>query len=330
MRRRTAAAAAGALLATALVACGGSGPSAAPAPSASSSPPPPSTPPPPSPSSTPTPEPGSPTGAPAPGITKVLVLIVENHSLDAMRREMPWTFALAERHGYATGYRALTHPSLPNYLAIAGGDTFGVADDRSPAAHVLRGTSVFGQALAHHLAAKVYAEDMTGTCAPYDHGRYAVRHNPWTYFADEHASCARYDVPMTALDADVRSGGLPAVGMVVPDLCSDAHDCPAAGADTWMKTVVGGIMAGPDFRSGRLLVVITADEDHHDQGNLVLTTLVNPQLHGAVVRTALDHYALSRLLSEVVGAPPLRRARTAPSMVRAFGLRLGVRPAPAG
>jgi phosphatidylinositol-3-phosphatase len=257
------------------------------------------------------------------GISKVLVLIVENHSLDTMRQQMPWTFALAQRYGYASGYHAVSHPSLPNYLAISGGDTFGIVDDRSPAAHVLHGASVFGQALAQHRTAKVYVEDMATDCAPYDQGTYAVRHNPWTYYVDEHSACARYDVPMSSLTADVRAGRLPNVGLVVPNTCSDAHDCPLATADGWMKSVVGGIMSGPDFASGRLLVVITADEDHHDQGNLVLTTLVNPQLHGVVVSSALDHYSLSRLLSEVVGAAPLRKAGSAPSMTTAFRLRMG-------
>ena len=86
------------------------------------------------------------TGAPSP--TKVLVFMVENHSLGEMRAQMPWTAALADRYGYATSYHAMTHPSLPNYLAIAGGSTFGVTDDRDPSSHPVSGPSVFGEALA--------------------------------------------------------------------------------------------------------------------------------------------------------------------------------------
>lgn len=264
------------------------------------------------------------TATPAP-ITKVLVVLVENHSLEAMTSQMPYTFGLSRKYGYATNYRAISHPSLPNYLAISGGDTFGVTDDRSPAAHVLHGSSVFGQALALHRTAKAYAEDMSANCAPYDGDRYAVRHNPWTYYVDERAACSAYDVPMSALAEDVRAGNLPDAGMVTPDLCADAHDCPLATADDWMRNVVGEILAGPDFSSGRLLVVITADEDHKDQGNLVLTTLVNPQLRHVVVDSPLNHYSLSRLYSEVLGATPLRQAGPAASMVTAFGLNVGSR-----
>jgi acid phosphatase len=253
-------------------------------------------------------------------ISKVLVLVVENHSLDSMRREMPWTNALAQRYGYTTGYRAVAHPSLPNYLAITGGDTFGIADDRDPAAHVLHGASVFGQALEAHRTARVYAEGMPAPCAVTSSGRYAVKHNPWAYFADERPACKRYDVPLGTLAGDVHSGALPNVGLVVPDVCNDAHSCPLSTADRWLRDVVGQVMSGPDFTSGRLLVVITADEDDHDQGNLVLTTLVNRQIDHAVVRSDLSHYSLSGLLSRVAGAQPLRRAQSAPPLAGAFGL----------
>lgn len=319
---------AGAALLLSAAACGGHGTPAA-APSASSSAPAPTVTP-----STSSPSPSTPTAAPStpaasvsvavPGggepISKVLVVVLENHSLDAMQRGMPWTFGLAKRYGYTTGYRAVTHPSLPNYLAIAGGDTFGITDDHDPSAHVLHGSSVFGQALAQHRTAKVYAEDMPSPCATTSSGRYAVRHNPWTYFADERAACRQYDVPMTALAGDVRNGALPNVGMVVPNTCSDAHDCPLSTADGWLRDVVGQVMAGPDFASGRLLIVITADEDDHDQGNLVLTTIVTPQISRSWVAADLSHYSLSRLLSQVAGAEPLRQAASAHSLASAFGL----------
>ena len=317
---------AGAALLLSAAACGGQGTPAA-APSASSSAP--------APTVTPsTSSPGTPTAAPStpaasvavPGggepISKVLVVVLENHSLDAMQRGMPWTFGLAKRYGYTTGYHAVTHPSLPNYLAIAGGDTFGITDDHDPAVHAIHGASVFGQALARHRTAKVYAEGMPSPCFTTSSGRYAVRHNPWTYFVDERAACQRYDVPISALAGDVKGGTLPNVGMVIPDLCSDAHDCPLAEADHWMQQTVSDIMAGPDFASGRLLVVITADEDGHDQGNLVLTTLVTPQVGHSEVPSDLSHYSLSGLLSQVAGAPPLRRAQSAPPLASAFGLAI--------
>ena len=95
-----------------------------------------------------------------PPVTKLLVVVVENHSLDQMKVGMPYTFGLAQKYGYATDYHAITHPSLPNYIAIAGGQTYGVRDDKLPAYHRLSGRSVFGQALRNGKTAATYAESM--------------------------------------------------------------------------------------------------------------------------------------------------------------------------
>jgi phosphatidylinositol-3-phosphatase len=259
-----------------------------------------------------------------PLVTKVLVLVVENHSLDQMRAQMPYTFSVAQRYGYATAYHALTHPSLGNYLAIAGGSTFGVVDDRDPVAHQLHGPSVFSQALVAGRTATLYAEGMPGTCAQDSGGdQYVVRHNPWTYFIDDRAACAQYDLPVTRLSPDIDAQRLPNVGMVIPNLCNDAHDCSLATADEWMRTTVEELLAGPDWRSGRLAIVITADEDDHNADNQVLTVVLHPGLQHVVVDAPLTHLSLSRFLSEVLHQPPLREAADATSLGAAFGLRVG-------
>jgi hypothetical protein len=255
-----------------------------------------------------------------PAVTKLLVFVEENHSLRQMRTGMPYTFGLAKRYGYATDYRALTHPSLPNYIAVAGGRMYGISNDRGPDRHRLTGQSVFGQAIRHHRSTAVYADGMPGTCALSNRGRYAVRHNPWTYFSRERASCRRHDRSMAGFVFDVRAGRLPRVGMVVPDLCHDAHDCGLATADAWFKSVMRRILAGPDWRSGRLAVVLTADEDDRTDGNRVLTTVIHRSQHSHVVRSRLNHYSLTRLYDEVAELPYLGAAASAPSIATAFGL----------
>jgi acid phosphatase len=230
---------------------------------------------------------------------------------------------LARTYGYATSYFATRHPSLPNYLAIASGSTHGVTTDAAPADNVtVTGESVFGRAIAADLTAGVYADAMPRPCALAPTGPYAVKHNPWPYFVDERALCRQHDLPMSALGADVTAGSLPNAGMVVPDLCHDAHDCRLSTADAWFKGWMTRIQAGPDWRSGRLLVVLTADEDDRSAGNRVLTVVVHPSQHGAVVTTRLDHYSLTRLYAEVTGTAPLGRGAKAASMAKAFHLPL--------
>jgi phosphatidylinositol-3-phosphatase len=256
-------------------------------------------------------------------VTKLLVLVVENHSLAQMRDQMPYTAGLAKRYGYATDYRGIRHPSLPNYIAITGGDTYGIADDAAPSRHPVDGQSVFGEALGAGKTAALYADGMQGSCATEDGGdRYAVKHNPWAYYVRERAACTAGDQPMRALAPAVRQGRLPNAGMVVPNLCHDAHDCSLSGADAWIRSELELVLAGPDWRSGHLAVVITADEDDHHAHNNVLTVVVHPSQQGNVVSSPLNHYSLSGLYSDVVGAPPLKNAADAPSMAEAFGLPL--------
>jgi acid phosphatase len=253
-------------------------------------------------------------------VTKLLVFVVENHSLDQMRGAMPYTAALGKEFALATNYQAVAHPSLPNYLAMTGGSTYGVTDDAPPSSHTTDQPSVFGQALSAGKTAKLYAEGMPGNCATEDSGQYAVKHNPWAYHLSERSSCVQYDVPVTELSKDAAEGQLPNAGMVIPDLCNDAHNCDLSVADDWLRAEIEVVMASPDWRAGHLAIVVTADEDDHQQDNLVLTAVAHPSMHGAVVTTPLTHYSLARLYSEVLGAQPLGEAAAAPSMATAFGL----------
>lgn len=259
--------------------------------------------------------------APAqPKITKILTFVVENHSLAQMRTEMPFVRRLARTYAYADHYTAITHPSLPNYLAIAAGSTKGVTDDSPPAEHKLRGKTVFDQAIARGRTATIYVDAMGSNCQLTSEGRYAVKHNPWAYFVDGRANCQAHDVPVRQLAKDAAAGKLPNAGMVVPDLVHDAHDAELATADAWIKKKVRMIQAEQDWKSGHLAIVITADEDDRDSGNEVLTVVASKYQDHRVVHDPLTHYSLTRLYGSVIGAPYLAQAKRASSMRAAFGI----------
>ena len=254
-------------------------------------------------------------------VTKLLVFVEENHSLAQMKAGMPYAYSLAKQYGHATKYTATMHPSLPNYIAMAGGKTYGITTNAAPASNkVVDGASVFGQAIAAGKTAKVYADGMPSNCATSGGTGYAVRHNPWPYFVKERALCQQFDVPVTKLAGDISAGTLPNAGMVIPNVDHDAHDGSLAVADEWFKGYMTKIFAGPDWKSGHLAVVLTADEDDKNSGNVVLTTVIHPSQKAKVVSTLLTHHSMTRLYEDVVGAPYLNAAATAPSMSAAFGL----------
>jgi acid phosphatase len=253
--------------------------------------------------------------------SKVLIVVEENHTQGSALRGMPYLSALAASYGRTTTYKAVSHPSLPNYLAMAGGSTFGVRDDRSPGSHHLAGQSAFDRAIAAGRTAKTYAEAMPAPCGQSATSRYAVKHNPWAYFSDpaSRANCKRFDVPAGttsagALRADIDGGTLPNVGLLVPDICHDGHDCSLATADSWLKSWLTTVRQGADYRAGRLAIVITFDEDDNSGNNTVLTTVVSPYTSHVASARPYSHYSLTRYMAEITGTSPLRAAATATSL----------------
>jgi hypothetical protein len=78
----------------------------------------------------------------AAGAPKHLILIMmENHGTDTLlgnKEDAPFLNSLIGERGvrYATQYYGVTHPSLPNYLALAAGDDMGIHDDCRAGAEV--------------------------------------------------------------------------------------------------------------------------------------------------------------------------------------------------
>jgi len=58
----------------------------------------------------------------------------------------PYINALAGKCGNATNFFGITHPSLPNYIAMTSGGTQGITDDSGPSSHRLAVPSIFSQA----------------------------------------------------------------------------------------------------------------------------------------------------------------------------------------
>jgi phosphatidylinositol-3-phosphatase len=109
--------------------------------------------------------------------------------------------------------------------------------------------------------------------------------------------------------------------MAVPNLCNDAHSCSLTTADSWLKGWLPLLLHTRAFTTGRLAVVVTADEGKHSGSNDVLTVVLHrPGRGGQASNTDLSHYSLSKFLSGISGARALRHARHAAGLGRAFGL----------
>jgi hypothetical protein len=276
-------------------------------------------------------------GSPATSIIKVLMIAEENHGYGQIigSVDAPYLNRLAAAYGSAThldaGYPAKC-PSLAAYILLTSGSTAGICDDRAPDAHRLRGDNIFHQVAVHGREWRDYAEHAPGPCALANDGsgRYLVRHVPATYYADVRADCARWVVPMGkptagALHDDVTAGSLPAFGFVSPDACHDMHGAPACPADRiakgdrWLRSWLPSILAGPDYRAGRLAVIITWDEGTSTD-NHIPTLVISPTTRRITTDQAYTHCSTLRTVEELLRLPLLGCAARAPSMVSAFRL----------
>jgi phospholipase C len=257
----------------------------------------------------------------------VVVIVMENKTYSQVIGDAaaPYLTGLAHQCASDTKYASVSSPSRPNYIAMTSGAVpAGCAgSDADPPSCTTTANNIFRQVISTGARAKSYVESMTTKCQIASSGLYATKHNPWPYYVgtNDRSSCGTYDVPLGsstsgALVSDITNGALPRLAYVVPNLCDDTHNCSVATGDAWLKTVIGKIVAGPNYAAGDTAVIVTYDE-YTSLPNVWIAPSVKA---GTVSSTAINHYALLRTVEEMMGVPLLGYAATAPSMRATFNL----------
>jgi hypothetical protein len=283
-------------------------------------------------------------------------------------------------------YYGTAHNSQPNYVAQISGQgpnaqmqgdcqlysAFAAAGTAPPGQAVGNGCvfpasvpNLTGQLESKQLSWKGYMEDMATPCrhpalnAPDPTqsatvgDQYAMRHNPFMYFAAITGSpgCAQKVVDLNQLSTDLASPSTtPNLSDITPNLCHDGHDSPCVdgqpgglvSADAWLKIWVPRILSSPAFKTDGALV-ITADESDGPQtdasaccgegpgpnsplpgiaglgggriGALVLSRWVSPNTWST---TSYNHYSLLGSLEDIFRLPYLGYAQA--SGLNRFGL----------
>jgi hypothetical protein len=235
----------------------------------------------------------------------VFVIVMENRSPEEALAG-PFTASLADTYGVARDYHAVTHPSVPNYLALTSGSTWGVTDDSY---HALPKRDLGTQLTTAGVSWRAYMEGLgAGGCInsplPYDPG-----HNPFAFYG---GACPNNVVPATALAGDL-AGDTPRLSWITPDRCHDTHDCPVATGDAWLEQTSGEIMSSAAWKENGVLF-ITWDEDEGSVSNQVLTLAVVPGATHRESNQAYDHYSLLATIEDLLGVGRLGMAATAHSM----------------
>ncbi|GAP13118.1 phospholipase C [Longilinea arvoryzae] len=277
------------------------------------------------PSTTPSPtalssETPAPTPAPpVPNFSHIVILIFENREFDFVigNRDMPNYNVYAEKYTLLTQYYAVTHPSLPNYLALIGGDTFGIRSDCEDC--FIDAPSLPDRIEASGRTWKTYQESMPEPCAARDTLRYMKKHNPFVYFDAvrlDAERCRRSVVPLDQLDADLQANALPDFAFITPNLCHSGHDCDLDEADAFAGEWLGKLLAYPGMLEDGL-IVLTWDEGQGEHtccgletgGGRVASVLISNRVTpGLQDDTPYTHYSLLKTISAAWGLPELGHA----------------------
>jgi phosphatidylinositol-3-phosphatase len=198
------------------------------------------------------------TTAEIPRYQHIFFIIEENRSYVEIIGEKsiaPNINRLAHEYGTATQFYAEVHPSEANYVAMLGGDTFGIHDDDAyyckadstdrycPGAkrpgyvdHSVSQRSLVDQLEEHRLTWKGYMESIPAagsdvarwpaTDAPGVPAElYAVKHNGFMTFShvqnDPHRT--QKIVGFDVLDRDLSTGKMPNYAHIVPNQCNEMH-----------------------------------------------------------------------------------------------------------
>ena len=237
------------------------------------------------------------------------VIVMENHSYpEAMAQ--PYTAELASRFAVATNYYAISHPSLPNYLALTSGSTWGIRDDDY---HTLPAGGIGQQLTREGIPWRAYMESMTAGCRTSPEP-YALRHNPFAYYG---GACPANVVPLTRLDADL-AGTTPRFVWITPNLCNDGHDCSLKVGDDFLRGLIPKILASEAWRAGGVLF-LTWDEDDGNADNRVPLIVVSQNLAVHSTSQRHDHYSLLATVEDRLGVPRLGAAEQADPLSELFG-----------
>ena len=259
---------------------------------------------------------------------RVVIVVLENQGAREALADANIA-SLVKGGAWFSNYHGLAHPSLPNYLAMVSGSTFGVEEDHLPAP--IKSPSIVDRLEEKGLTWKAYAEDYPGRCylgSVAGEGRLTPQAKPTELYAKKHvpllafesvqknpSRCARV-VNAREFMRDARSGHLPNYSFYSPNVFNDGHDTSLGTSSAWLKGFVQSFRATLGMHQ-RTLLVVTWDEggEEDSRHNQVLTIFLGDVVTPGRYDAKLTHYSLLRTIEDNFGLEPISKGdRTASPM----------------
>ncbi|HJS96451.1 MAG TPA: alkaline phosphatase family protein [Solirubrobacteraceae bacterium] len=256
----------------------------------------------------------------------IIWIIFENHSTDQIigppgsvaATKMPYLNTIARSCGLAANYHAITHPSLPNYIALTSGSTHGLRGDCRACS--VDGGSIFSRLHHARRSWRSYEENMPKPCGQRDTTLYAKRHNPAAYYSALRPACRRYDIRLGRptrgpLHRALARGRLANFVLIIPNLCHDMHSCAPQSADAWLQRWLPRLTGSAAYRRGHTVIFLLTEEGGHhgrrgercrlsaEPSCIVPLIVVGASTRpGTVSRRDFSHYSLLRTTQELLAA----------------------------
>ncbi|MFE1885230.1 alkaline phosphatase family protein [Streptomyces diastatochromogenes] len=229
----------------------------------------------------------------------VVVVVMENHSYSQVigSSSAPYINNTLKAGGAnLTQSFGLTHPSEPNYYMLFSGSNQGRTDDSCVPVGSISAPNLGSELIAAGKTWKSYNESLPSqgstVCSS---GNYAQKHNPWFGFSNVPTNTA-----MTFAQFPTDYTTLPKVSFVVPNLCSDMHDCSVSTGDTWIQNNLGAYATWAQTHNS--ILVVTFDEDNKQSGNRIPTVLYGQHVTpGSSTATTYNHYNVLRTVEDLAG-----------------------------
>lgn len=267
-------------------------------------------------------------------VTTMMLIWEENHSLGSVigNPEAPEINALAAKCGLATGYTALTHPSLPNYMEMTSGRPYTSwpwYTDCDPTGTCTSGAkSIFSELAASGKQWRSFAESMGRPCGLASYGSYAARHNPAVYYTNIRSECRSWDLPLGTPAAGglhqlLRGSGTVPLVTVTPNVDHDMHDGTVGQADAWLKSWLPVVVGSSAYRAGRLAIVVVWDEGSgwgNEASKVPLLVISASTKPGTRFGGRLDDYSVVRTIAQLTHVVAPGYSANAPSFAEPFNL----------
>ena len=240
----------------------------------------------------------------------------------------PYLNSLINAYGLANNYYAVTHPSMPNYYAIVGGQVYGKTYNCQSVC-INDPNNLTVNLAAHNKTWAAYAQSlMPGQDPLVASGGYSPDQTPWPAFAgigDNEAYAAAHILPLTQMVTDLGTPGktanfvwiaadedsngegpvnsLAGVAHFAFSQIDPRHQYNVPALDQFLQENVTTIINSDEWKNSKSALIITFDEDNNNitlgfgnEGNHVVTVVIPSPMavgdpgmkSGAFVVT--DHY----------------------------------------